>query len=62
MHTSELPRRNATPDEEINALSLRERREVVTKDADFVQSPILHGKPYELLLISGGNLKCFVNC
>jgi predicted nuclease of predicted toxin-antitoxin system len=56
VHTSELPRGNATPDEEINALSLQEDRVVVTKDADFVQSLILHGKPYKLLLISTGNI------
>ncbi|GEM88345.1 DUF5615 family PIN-like protein [Meiothermus granaticius] len=56
VHTSELPRGNATPDEEINALSLQEERVVVTKDADFVQSLILHGKPYKLLLISTGNI------
>jgi len=56
IHTSELPKGNATPDEEINALSLREERVVVTKDADFVQSLILQGKPYKLLLISTGNI------
>jgi predicted nuclease of predicted toxin-antitoxin system len=36
LHTRELPRGNATPDQEICALSLRERRVVVTKDGDFV--------------------------
>ena len=56
LHTSELPKGNATPDEEINSISLQEERVVVTKDADFVQSLILHGKPYKLLLISTGNI------
>jgi predicted nuclease of predicted toxin-antitoxin system len=55
-HTSELPRGNATRDTELNALSLREQRVVVTKDADFVQSLVLQGEPYKLLLISTGNI------
>lgn len=56
VHTSELPRGNATPDREINALSLKEARVVVSKDADFVQSLILLGEPYKLLLVSTGNI------
>lgn len=56
VHTSELPKGNATPDEEINALSPREEGVVVTKDADCVQSLILQGKPYKLPLISTGNI------
>lgn len=56
VYTSELPKGNATSDCEINALSLREERVVITKDADFVQSLILRGEPYKLLLISTGNI------
>ncbi|ADD27368.1 DUF5615 family PIN-like protein [Meiothermus ruber] len=56
LHTSELPRGNATKDSEINALSLREKRVVVSKDADFIQSLILRGEPYKLLLVSTGNI------
>lgn len=56
LHTSELPRGNATPDHEINALSLQEERVVVTKDSDFTQSLVLQGAPYKLLLISTGNI------
>jgi len=33
--------KNATPDTEINALSLKEKRIVITKDNDFFQSLIL---------------------
>jgi len=57
VHTSELPRGNATPDREICALSLRERRVVVTKDGDFVQDLFLRKEPYKLLLISTGNIR-----
>ena len=56
LHTSELPSGNATKDSEINALSLREQRVVVTKDADFVQSLVLRAEPYKLLLVSTGNI------
>ena len=57
LHTRELPRGNATPDQEICALSLRERRVVVTKDGDFVQDLLLRKEPYKLLLISTGNIR-----
>ncbi len=32
IHTKDLPRRNATPDSEINWLSIQESRIVITKD------------------------------
>ena len=41
----------------INDLSLREQRVVVTKDEDFVDSFLIHHKPYKLLLVSTGNIK-----
>lgn len=56
LHTSELPRGNATPDKEINALSLREGRVVVTKDGDFTRSLVIQGAPFKLLLIATGNI------
>ena len=56
MHTLDLPLGNRTPDETINEVSLRENFIVITKDADFVDSFILHRKPYKLLLISTGNI------
>jgi len=57
VHTSELPRGNATPDREISALSLREQRVVVTKDGDFAQDLLLRKEPYKLLLVSTGNIR-----
>src|SRR5436309_5107 len=56
LHTFDLPAGNRTTDTEINALSLRESRVVITKDADFVNSFLLVGQPYKLLVISTGNI------
>jgi predicted nuclease of predicted toxin-antitoxin system len=56
IHTLDLPLKNRAPDEEINALALREGRVVMTKDSDFVTTFLLHGRPPKLLLISTGNI------
>lgn len=57
VHTLDLPLKNRTPDSEIKEISLREKRVVITKDVDFVDSFILKGEPYKLLLISTGNIR-----
>lgn len=54
-HTLELADGNRTTDEQINDVADVEQRVVVTKDADFVDSHLLHGRPAKLLLISTGN-------
>jgi predicted nuclease of predicted toxin-antitoxin system len=56
IHTLDLPLRNRTPDTAINELSVAERRIVVTKDADFIDSLVLRGLPWKLLLVSTGNI------
>ncbi len=56
-HTLDLPLANQTPDPIIEEISLREKRIVVTKDSDFVNSFTLHRRPYKLLLVSTGNIK-----
>jgi predicted nuclease of predicted toxin-antitoxin system len=56
IHTLDLPAANRTSDEEVNEVADRERRVVVTKDADFVDSHLLQGRPAKLLLISTGNI------
>ena len=56
IHTLDLPYGNRTPDTEINAWAAREQRVVITKDADFVNSFLIFGQPYKLLLISTGNI------
>jgi predicted nuclease of predicted toxin-antitoxin system len=49
--------KNATSDNAINDLSVRESRIVVSKDTDFYYSHLLHHKPFKLLLIRTGNLR-----
>ncbi len=56
LHTLDLPDGNRTKDANINAISEREQRVVITKDDDFVNSFLLAQKPYKLLLISTGNI------
>jgi len=56
VHTLDLPLKNKTPDHIIEEISLRERRVVVTKDADFVNAFTLFRKPYKLLLVATGNI------
>jgi predicted nuclease of predicted toxin-antitoxin system len=56
IHTLDLPDGNATSDAEILAVAEREQRVVMTKDADFVDSSLLHGRPAKLLLITTGNI------
>jgi len=57
VHTLDLPQGNRTPDAVINQLSVSEERVVVTKDSDFVDSLIIDGVPYKLLLVSTGNIR-----
>ncbi|HEX8323573.1 MAG TPA: DUF5615 family PIN-like protein [Tepidisphaeraceae bacterium] len=56
IHTLDLVEGNRTTDAHIVDLAVREHRIVVTKDADFVDSHSLQGRPDKLLLISTGNL------
>jgi predicted nuclease of predicted toxin-antitoxin system len=56
LHTLDLARGNRTPDLAIIELACREDRIVLTKDADFVNSHLLLGRPPRLLLIATGNL------
>jgi predicted nuclease of predicted toxin-antitoxin system len=56
LHTLDLPDANHTSDAQIINFAERDQRAVVTKDADFVDSHTLHGRPAKLLLISTGNI------
>ncbi|MEQ1591570.1 MAG: DUF5615 family PIN-like protein [Thiobacillaceae bacterium] len=56
VHTLDLPQKNRTTDNEILDVAEKERRIVVTKDDDFVQSFLITGRPAKLLLISTGNI------
>ncbi|MEH2177648.1 DUF5615 family PIN-like protein [Nostoc sp.] len=57
IHTRDLPGENATPDNEINAVSIQQNRILITKDVDFVNSFLTVQQPYKLLLITTGNIK-----
>lgn len=57
VHTLDLPDGNRTTDQQINDLADRDHRVVVTKDADFVDSHLLTGRPPRLLLVSTGNIR-----
>ncbi|NJN74919.1 MAG: DUF5615 family PIN-like protein [Limnothrix sp. RL_2_0] len=48
--------KNATPDTDINVISLRERRIVITKDSNFWDSFYVSQEPYKLLLVTTGNI------
>jgi predicted nuclease of predicted toxin-antitoxin system len=56
LHTKDLPRENATPDNEINTVSIQQNRILITKDVDFVNSFLTVQEPYKLLLITTGNI------
>lgn len=56
IHTKDLINQNATPDTEINAISIKENRILITKDSDFVNSFLTVQQPYKLLLITTGNI------
>lgn len=56
MHVSTLPRGFEIPDAEITAWADSDERVVVTKDADFVNSHLVVGRPARLLIIKTGNI------
>jgi predicted nuclease of predicted toxin-antitoxin system len=56
IHTSRLPTGNQTADSAINALSLLERRVVISKDTDFYHSHLLRQEPWKLVLVRTGNI------
>lgn len=56
VHTLELPQMNRTGDAAIIEKADSESRIVITKDADFLDSYLLFGKPSKLLLVRTGNI------
>jgi predicted nuclease of predicted toxin-antitoxin system len=55
-HTLDLPDGNRVIDSELIRIADAEQRILITKDADFVDSHLLHRRPSKLLLISTGNI------
>ena len=56
LHTLDLPDRNFTKDSQINQISIKEKRIVISKDLDFIESLLISDKPYKLLAVSTGNI------
>ena len=56
VHTLDLAYKNATKDSDINILSLEEKRVVVSKDSDFIDSLLISNKPYKLVYVATGNI------
>ena len=56
VHTRDLPRKNETEDVDIIALSVKQKRIVISKDQDFYNYYILKGQPPKLLLLTMGNI------
>ena len=67
LHTKDLAQQNSTSDTQINNISIQQKRIVITKDSDFVDSFLTIQKPYKLLLVTTGNIqnseleKLFIN-
>ena len=57
LHTRDLPQQNSTSDSQINEISIQNKRIVITKDSDFVDSFMTIQKPFKLLLVTTGNIK-----
>ena len=56
LHTLDLPNKNRTKDSEINQLSIDEKRILISKDLDFIESLLISSKPYKLIYLTTGNI------
>jgi len=57
LHTLDLPQKNRSKDSELNRLSINDKRVLVSKDMDFVESLLISNKPYKLLYVNTGNIR-----
>jgi len=56
IHCSDLRTGARTTDDQINAITVTEKRVLITKDADFVNSFLTRREPFKLLLVATGNI------
>lgn len=56
IHTSDLPKGNASDDRDIILVAVNDGV-LISKDDDFYQSFLLHGKPPKLILVKVGNMR-----
>jgi predicted nuclease of predicted toxin-antitoxin system len=57
LHTLELPLKNRTSDEGIIQFVVGQKRVVITKDIDFLNSHVLKSMPEKLILVKAGNIQ-----
>jgi predicted nuclease of predicted toxin-antitoxin system len=57
LHTLELPKANDTQDGEILKICFEQKRIVISKDSDFLESFLVNNSPEKLILIKTGNIK-----
>ena len=55
-HTLDLQEANKTKDTTINQITIEEKRVLVSKDLDFVESLLISDKPYKLICVATGNI------
>ena len=56
MHTLELQDKNSTSDKVITEIAIDQKRIVITKDNDFLESFLLNSKPEKLIVVRTGNI------
>jgi len=56
LHTLDLPHQNFSKDSELNRISIDQKRILISKDMDFVESLMVSEKPYKLLYVNTGNI------
>ena len=56
MHTLELQDKNSTSDKVITEIAIDQKRIVITKDNDFLESFLLNSKPEKLIVVWTGNI------
>jgi predicted nuclease of predicted toxin-antitoxin system len=57
IHSQDLPKKNASPDDLLNRISVDENRVIITKDSDFYYTHLLSRKPWKLVLVRTGNMR-----
>ena len=56
IHTLDLPNKNSTSDKEITEIAINEKRIVITKDNDFLESFLLNSQTEKLIVVRTGNI------
>jgi predicted nuclease of predicted toxin-antitoxin system len=56
IHTLDLPNKNSTSDKEITEIAFNQKRILITKDNDFLESFILNSQPEKLIVVRTGNI------